>query len=124
MFVFQPGETWADAEQRLQALRDEHEINPLFTFEACLALYKAFKREHPTGEPKRVGQLLDISKRPLEFLLAQWAAQQKKRSKVGASGRCEFMHIAFTIRILFSIPLIYSLTNFFAACCLQPNSEP
>ena len=121
MDVLQPGETWADAKQRLQALRDEHGRNPLFTWEACLALYKAFKREYPTGAPKQVGRSLDISKRPLEFFLAKWAATQKMLWKVGASGRCEFMHIAFTIRILFSIPLIYSLTIFF--CCMLLSTK-
>ena len=55
MDVLQPGETWADAEQRLQTIRDEYGRTPSFTWEASLELYKAFKRENPTGAPKRVG---------------------------------------------------------------------
>ena len=121
MEVFQPGETWADAEQRLQAHRDEHGKNPSFVWEALLEMYKVFKRAHDR-EPKMVGRRnCPPLERPLEYLLAQWVAQQKTLSRVGASGRCEFTHIAFTIRILFSIPLNYSLTTFFAACCFQPK---
>ena len=121
MDVLQPGETWADAEQRLQTIRDEHGRNPLFTWEASLALYEAFKREYPTGAPKQVGMTRSLLERPLEYFLGQWVNEQKMRSKDSALHRCEFMHIAFTIHILFIIPLIYSLTNFFAACCFQPK---
>ena len=119
----QPGETWADVVQRFQALREEHGKNPSFVLEAYLGLYKAFKRQHPR-EPKEVGRSLDMSKRPLEFFLAKWAADQKLRSKVGALRRCEFIHIAFTIRILFSIPLIYSLTIFFCCVLLSTKVPP
>ena len=105
MDLCQPGVKYANLEEKLAAYRVESNENPSCSWGDRLAQYNVFKQEH-YREPKRVGKLLDISKRPLEFFLAQWAAKQKLRSKVGASGRCEYICVAIYPH---SNPLFHSL---------------
>ena len=89
MDLFQPGDKYANLEEKLAAYRAEYNENPPCSWKDMLAQYKVFKLEH-LREPRRVGESLSPLERPLEYCLAQWANDQKKRSKVTASSRCEY----------------------------------
>ena len=103
MDLFRPGDKYANLEGKLAAYRAEYNENPSCSWKDRLAQYKVFKLEH-LREPREVGKSLDVSKRPLEFFLAQWAARQKQLSKVGASSRGEYRSdMPPFIRILFII---------------------